>query len=92
MQTPLLLAVLWARWVEGGRTHNGFYTSSVAIINEAAASADPKLGDDNFPGYSQCCAAAGGPTRKTPAWIVNGDWLAPRGTGTTIAAQSCSMR
>jgi hypothetical protein len=72
---PVLAARLMGAWLQGGKAHGGFYTSSVAIINENAANADPKLGNDNFPGYMSVLRSGWGTGKENAAWILNGDWL-----------------
>jgi hypothetical protein len=76
---PTLARRLMGAWVQGGKSHGGFFTTSVAIINENAPSVDPKLGNDTFLGYMSVLRSGWGTDKENAAWILNGDWLSSTG-------------
>ena len=76
---PTLAARLMGAWIAGGKTHSGFFASTIGIINEKAPSADPQLGSDNFPGYMSVLRNGWNTNQENAAWLLNGDYLSATG-------------
>jgi hypothetical protein len=70
---PLSARLQWA-WVANGRPQSGFFTSTLAEIDDSAPVADPHLGNANFPGWYSVLRHGWGTRNETACWFINGDF------------------
>jgi hypothetical protein len=71
---PELAARLQGAWMQGGKSHSGFFGTTLLMIDENAPSKDPHLGGGNFRGYMSVLRNGAGTENETAAWLFNGDF------------------
>lgn len=71
---PTLAEQLMGAWIQMGKVHSGFFSSTLLSIDESAPSRAPDLKTAHYDGYMSSLRTGVGTATETAEWLFNGDY------------------